>query len=182
MTNIDAAVEPEIVRRARDYLRDARLGLMVSAGKSVTEWANDILTAYNAALAALATTQAELAQVKGELEASRSQTVAGLHGPDTNGWRTMDEAALETMARAGGMDMSEIERLGRVAANTWLKTEDAETGETDWLEIVRAVLRAVREPSEVMVRAGMAHEATDLATEFTAMIDAILNEPASAAM
>lgn len=42
--------------------------------------------------------------------------------------------------------------------------------------MVRAILSELRKPSERMIEAGMKHEATDLAAEFTAMIDSITEE------
>lgn len=41
----------------------------------------------------------------------------------------------------------------------------------NWPEVIGAILAEMREPDETMVAAGMAHADTDLASEFTAMID-----------
>lgn len=43
-----------------------------------------------------------------------------------------------------------------------------------WREAARAAIEAMREPTEAMIKAGLQHEAIDLASEYRAMINEAL--------
>ncbi len=80
--------------------------------------------------------------------------------------------------------MGKVEEVARAIA--WANNEDdfgrmSEEVRELYREQARAAIRAMLEPTEEMLKAGRAHEATDLASEYCAMIDAALAEPVSAA-
>jgi hypothetical protein len=81
----------------------------------------------------------------------------------------------------------DMQRLCDVARFAMTETEAATYGSTQQVAeaIVRAVLMALREPSDAMEEAALADTPNDFerwapATEFTTMINAILAEPATA--
>ena len=76
--------------------------------------------------------------------------------------------------------MGKVEEIARAIA--WANNEDdfgrmSEEVKELYREQARAAIRAMLEPTKEMLEAGMAHEATDLASEYRAMIDAALSEP-----
>ena len=66
-----------------------------------------------------------------------------------------------------------IEAASRAAMYSEVVTPDhGDVARVDnWPEVIDAILDTLREPSPEMIAAGMAHEDTDLASEWRAMID-----------
>jgi hypothetical protein len=77
--------------------------------------------------------------------------------------------------------MTEIKRLADAYRDAYLAAGGPQRGNIPRQAIaeakaVRAVLKAMREPSEELIAAGMAEQETDLASEWRAMIDHLLEE------